>query len=234
MLIHLLHLHNMPIFAQLQLEEALLRLDCRNFFIINEGSTPAIVMGISGKAEELIHLDKAQEKKIPVIKRFSGGGTVIVDKETIFTTFICQKSFLPIAAYPEPILQWTAAFYNEAFPLLTLKENDYVIGKHKCGGNAQYIQKERWLQHTSFLWDYSPEHMSLLKHPKKVPAYRDQRGHLDFLTPLKAHAQSKQAWIENLKTTLQARFAVEQISLNAVLPLCKLPHRQTTEFVLQP
>lgn len=27
---------------------------------------------------------------IPVLKRFSGGGTVIVDKNTVFTTFICN------------------------------------------------------------------------------------------------------------------------------------------------
>lgn len=27
---------------------------------------------------------------IPVLKRFSGGGTVIVDHNTVFTTFICN------------------------------------------------------------------------------------------------------------------------------------------------
>ena len=34
-------------------------------------------MGISGKPEELVNLDRLS---IPLIKRFSGGGTVVVDE----------------------------------------------------------------------------------------------------------------------------------------------------------
>ena len=47
--LHLLNLSCFPIFQQLQIEEALLRADQRNWCIINTGSPPAIVMGISGK-----------------------------------------------------------------------------------------------------------------------------------------------------------------------------------------
>ena len=79
------------IYEQLLLEEALLRNDSRNFCIVNKGSSPAIVMGISGKAQELVDLAKAQSLQIPIIKRFSGGGTVIVDHNTLFVTFIFQK-----------------------------------------------------------------------------------------------------------------------------------------------
>lgn len=47
--IQLLRLWQFPILRQLQLEEALLRVDDRNWCIINDGAaTPAIVMGISG------------------------------------------------------------------------------------------------------------------------------------------------------------------------------------------
>ena len=56
-MLHFLHLKNIPIWKQLQIEEALLRIDNRNFFILNEGSPKAIIMGISGKEEELIHLE---------------------------------------------------------------------------------------------------------------------------------------------------------------------------------
>lgn len=51
----------------------------------------------------------------------------------------------------------------------------------KIGGNAQYIKKDRWLHHTSFLYDYKPHLMQLLKHPKKTPAYREGRGHEAFV-----------------------------------------------------
>ncbi|NGX26688.1 MAG: Lipoate-protein ligase LplJ, partial [Chlamydiae bacterium] len=156
---NILHLKNFPIFQQLQLEEALLRLDTRNFCIINEGSPPAIVMGISGKPEELINFENLGKNPIPIIKRFSGGGTVIVDEETIFISFLCQKDLHDFAPYPEPIMRWTEEIYKEALDIsdFSLRENDYVIGERKFGGNAQYLRKDRWLHHTTLLWDYKKE-----------------------------------------------------------------------------
>ena len=55
---NILHLQNIAIYDQLLLEEQLLREDARNFCLINTGSTPAIVMGISGKEGALVHLDQ--------------------------------------------------------------------------------------------------------------------------------------------------------------------------------
>ena len=44
-----LRLSSMPILQQLRLEEALLRADTGNWFLLNDGTPePAIVMGISG------------------------------------------------------------------------------------------------------------------------------------------------------------------------------------------
>lgn len=224
---HLIHLKSTPIFTQLQIEEALLREDTRNFCLINEGSPPAIVMGISGKTNELIDIPKAKASNIPIIKRFSGGGTVIVDEDTLFITFICQKTSHPFPAYPEPILKWSASLYAQAFPFISLKENDYVIEDKKCGGNAQYIKKDRWLHHTSFLWSFKPAHMELLLHPKKTPSYRKERPHTDFLTQLSSHSSSKDAWITTFKETLKLSYPVIETSLESLsLSAC---HRQTTK-----
>ena len=66
---HLIHLKNVPIFEQLLLEEKLLRSDTRNFCIFNEGSSKAIVMGISGKVDELVDTEKAKALSSPLIKR---------------------------------------------------------------------------------------------------------------------------------------------------------------------
>lgn len=51
-----------PIQEQLRVEEALFRVDkSRNWFIYNEEKTPVtIVMGISGKPEQLLHLDSVK------------------------------------------------------------------------------------------------------------------------------------------------------------------------------
>jgi lipoate-protein ligase A len=49
---------------------------------------------------------------------------------------------------------------------------DYVFADLKFGGNAQAITSQRWLHHTSFLWDYNPANMQALKNPAKQPMYR--------------------------------------------------------------
>lgn len=94
--LNLIEWHERPIFQQLQLEEALLRTDGGNWCLINQGTTPAIVMGISGKPEKWIHPAFFERKPFPLIRRFSGGGTVVVDKHTLFVTFICNKADINI------------------------------------------------------------------------------------------------------------------------------------------
>lgn len=228
MTFHILHLKNYPIYDQLQLEETLLRTSNDNWLIINEGSTPAIVMGISGKKEELV----CPQNPFPLIKRFSGGGTVIVDENTLFATFICNKSLHDFPAYPEPIMRWTESIYQKVFnhPEFALRENDYVIGPHKCGGNAQYIKKDRWLHHTSFLWDYSPHLMQYLLHPKKAPPYRQNRTHTDFLCKLKDHFPCKTTFIQNIQSTLNKPFSLHPITLTETLKQYPLVS-SSTQFI---
>ncbi|MDN3505632.1 MAG: lipoate--protein ligase family protein [Simkaniaceae bacterium] len=230
---HILHLKNFPILEQLQLEEALLRLSDENFCLINEGSPPAIVMGISGKPEELVHLENLEKEPIPLIKRYSGGGTVVVDEETIFVSFLCQKDLHDFAPYPEPIMRWSEGIYREVLihPEFSLRENDYVFGERKFGGNAQYLRKDRWLHHTTFLWDYKKERMDLLLHPKKTPNYRSGRSHDEFITKLNAHFSSKAEFVDRLKEVLQVRYKAQEIGIENLLPLLNEPHRKSTQII---
>jgi hypothetical protein len=50
-----------------------------------------------------------------------------------------------------------------SFMQFALRENDYVLGAHKIGGNAQSISKNRWVHHTSFLWDFESTRMEYLQ-----------------------------------------------------------------------
>ncbi len=187
-------------------------------------------MGISGKPEELINQNKIAEANIPIIKRFSGGGTVVVDENTLFVTFIFAKERHAFNPFPEPIMQWSADFYKKVFAhnLFALRENDYILGDKKCGGNAQYIKKERWLHHTSFLWDYTEEKMEYLLHPKKTPSYRKERPHTEFLCKLKDFFPSKDLFINSLKNTLTAEFKTKNITLQDIEPLLEKDHRKST------
>ncbi|NGX60572.1 MAG: putative lipoate-protein ligase A [Chlamydiae bacterium] len=223
-----LQLEKIPILEQLQLEEALLRTSEENWCLVTTGAPPAIVMGISGKPEKLVNLPKVTADKIPLIKRFSGGGTVYIDPETIFVTFICQNTLLNLPIQPKPILSWSETFYKPLFKGFSLRENDYVFGEKKFGGNAQYLQKSRWLHHTSFLWDYKPEKMEYLLLPEKRPEYRQSRPHHEFLCTLKPHFPSKQALLDTLTTHLSSHFSLIPTTLKQAKHHLSLPHRKAT------
>lgn len=221
---------NLPIFEQLRLEEALLRGSTINACIINQGSPRAIVMGISGKPELMLDLEKVKRDQIPVIQRFSGGGTVIVDENTFFNTFIFAKEAIPIQPFPEPILRWSGDLYRKCWkiPNFHLIENDYAIGLLKCAGNAQYIKKDRWLHHTSFLWDYREENMEYLLFPAKRPKYRHNRPHNEFLCRLKDYVPTQQVLIDSLITALKKRFDVIRTER---CDLTFSPHRQSLCYI---
>lgn len=230
--IHLLNLKNVPILTQLQIEESLLKADERNFCVLNQGSPPAIVMGISGKADSLIFLDRLKEWKLPLIKRFTGGGTVVVDENTLFVSFIIQeKEALKINQ--ESIHRWTSSFYQKVFdlPEFSLLENDYVLGMMKMGGNAQYIRKSRFLHHTSFLWSYDISRMSLLKMPPKTPNYRESRSHEAFLCKLEDHLPSKDFFFDRIQTQLKSHFILKTVEQEEVLSSLERPHRRSVELI---
>lgn len=228
--LHIIRVEKMPIFEQLQLEEALLRTDSRNICLIGDGTKRAIVMGISGDAEKLIDLESTKRDQIPIIRRFSGGGTVIVDEDTLFVSFLFQKSAVDVPAFPEPLLRWSAELYQKSWKIsgFALQEQDYAIGDLKCGGNAQYIRKDRWLHHTSFLWDYCEKNMRYLHLPSKRPKYRLDRDHSEFLCRLKEFAPSKEFLIDELKKELGRQFVLEELSLQS---LSFPPHRKATQLL---
>lgn len=216
----------MPILEQLHLEEALLRADDRNWLICNVGSPASIVLGISGAPEELIDTQQWEQTPIPVIRRFSGGGSVVVDEDTLFVTLLCNRDVLSVMPFPSHILTWMSLQYH---PLFGVKENDFVLGHKKCGGNALYIQRERWLLHTTFLWDYHPDKMRLLNMPARQPLYREGRSHDDFLCRLRNTLATRETLYDTLYGNLSAHFILRDASWQDAQNALRRPHRRSTE-----
>lgn len=65
---------------------------------------------------KLLEINSVFRDKVPVIRRFTGGGTVIVDTGTIFVTFLCNKDDVPaVQPYPRPIMSWSSFLYSKVF-----------------------------------------------------------------------------------------------------------------------
>lgn len=74
------------------------------------------MISVIRKPAELVEIIPVLEDKIPVIRRFTGGGTVIVDHGTIFVSFICNKDAVPdVQPYPRPIMSWSSLLYSKVF-----------------------------------------------------------------------------------------------------------------------
>ena len=241
-----LRLRNTPILQQLRLEEALFRADKRSWFVTNEwdvapGLKPkaaeAIVLGISGKVAEMVEAERAAHAQVPVIKRFTGGGTIVCDADTLFASFIVGEGMLPqVQPYPDPILQWTGEVYSDALAAcgasgFSVNANDYCIGQLKFGGNAQAISGKRWLHHTSLLWQFEPERMGLLKMPPRQPEYRKGRAHGDFVRGLGHSLADRDAFCAALAAAVSARLPLQEVSLQEAEAIAKLPHRAVTTLV---
>jgi lipoate-protein ligase A len=222
----LLSFIKLPIYDQLLLEEELLRTSNDNFCLINAGSSPACVMGISAKPHDVLEPSFFEQTEIKLIKRYSGGGTVIVNEQTLFFTLICNKSQWNTKPFPEPIMRSVEPIIADAIPSCRLYQNDFVIGERKCGGNAQMITRDRFVHHISFVWDFDPFQMAYLKQPEKQPAYRAWRAHNDFMIPLK----ELMPW-----DVLQSRLTTSCHRLLGAQPTKlsrqNLPHRASTELV---
>ena len=212
-LVQLVRTSGLCILRQLRLEEKLLRSPgAGNWCLLNDGTPDrSVVLGISGKPHQLVDVRRALDDGLRVIKRFSGGGTVIVDRDTQFVTLVMNAAAVPdLALFPRQIMDWTGSLYGGRphgvfadVPGWQLRENDYVIGERKVGGNAQSISKDRWLHHTSFLWDFREETMKYLTNPAKQPRYRANRSHSDFLAPLRTYLPDRNALATRMEAALE-------------------------------
>ena len=228
-----IQLRGKPIFQQLQIEEACLRADNRNWCIINDGASPAIVMGISGSVECLVNQDLLASDPVPIVRRSSGGGTVFIDENTIFVTLICNSQDVAVPTFPKRIMAWTEGLYK---PLLEgedfrVQDSDYVLGDRKFGGNAQHLSKGRWLHHSSLLWDFSPEKMNYLQMPLKMPRYRNQRSHNEFLCRLRDYLPSKEDFYQALCCSLSRRFTLHTTRLSEIETCLSRPHRKGAKII---
>ncbi|GBG25056.1 Lipoate--protein ligase [Hondaea fermentalgiana] len=153
---------------------------------------PSIVLGFSGKIPKLVNESERARQNVPMIRRFTGGGTVIVDRDTVFVSLLLGRDLVPdVDAFPRPIMAWSGEFYARVLrdrlgvSGFSLRADDYVVDDVKIAGNAQAISGKRWVHHTSFLWDYSSERMQVLSLPEKQPEYRANRDHDSFLRRMK-------------------------------------------------
>ncbi|MBI4309942.1 MAG: lipoate--protein ligase family protein [Candidatus Omnitrophica bacterium] len=148
-----------------------------------------IVLGRTAKAEDDIHLSTAQEDGIPVLRRASGGGTVVQGRGCLNYTLILSKQNHPVLNDLHASYAWISAKVIEALGPLGVEAvfrptSDMALAstEKKFSGNAQRRGRTHLLHHGTILYDFDLDLITrYLKMPKDIPVYRNFRTHKDFV-----------------------------------------------------
>jgi len=150
-----------------------------------------VVLGYANETATEVNLSACRELNIPVLRRCTGGGTVLQGPGVLNYSLIVRADdsgpFHSIAATNRFVLERhrdTLAKLIKA-PVEWRGQTDLAIGGLKCAGNAQRRRRRFLLFHGSFLLHLDLGLLEkILPRPSHQPDYRRNRSHSDFLVNL--------------------------------------------------
>ena len=160
-----------------------------------ESPTHFVVVGYANKIASEVNVAACEAKGIPILRRCSGGGTVVQGPGCLNYAVILRITedgpTRSISATNEYVMERTRraiATLNSQLSTLNLSvrgHTDLALGDLKFSGNAQRRRKNFLLFHGSLLLNFDlPLISELLNMPSLQPDYRDGRTHEQFVSNL--------------------------------------------------
>ncbi len=165
-----------------------------------------VVLGYSNRTRTEVNLDSCKKLEVPVLRRCSGGGTVLQGPGCLnYALLLKIRGDLPLANIAEANAFVMNRNRNALNLLLGGKvliqgHTDLTLQGLKFSGNSQRRKRHFLLFHGSFLLNLDLALMEqVLQMPSQQPQYRRRRAHKDFLTNLNLPAEDikdamKRAW----------------------------------------
>ncbi len=168
----------------------------------------AVVLGASGRIAEDVRLDACRADGVPISRRSSGGGTVLIGPGALnFTVVLLIDSDPRLGAVDTAqifVLERAAEALRSLGPdVRVLGSGDLTLGQRKFSGSAQRRLKRHVMVHASLIYDIEAGVIGRYLHPPgRQPAYREGRSHENFLTTL---ALSRREIVEALRSAWPGR-----------------------------
>jgi len=153
-----------------------------------ESARPAVVVGRNASIADQVIQDACRRDAVPVLRRFTGGGTVILGpgclNYALVVSLVSYPELADVAVSFSTILEHVAAALN--VPNLTVAGGtDLALNDRKVSGNAQRRGRRALLHHGTLLYAFDASLAArYLRDPQRQPAYRAARPHTDFLGSL--------------------------------------------------
>ncbi len=181
-----------------------------------------VVVGYANKVATEVNLAACAARGVPVLRRCSGGGTVLQGPGCLNYTLILRITdngpTRSISAANRFIMECNRGAIQSAIrnpqPAIRVQgQTDLAIEGLKFSGNSQRRRRRFLLFHGTFLLDLDITLVeALLSLPSKQPDYRRNRSHKDFLTNLAASSRSMKAALA--------------LAWNATAPLTDFPRKE--------
>jgi len=177
-------------------------------FMIWIPETIYVVLGASNNLEDALFVDRIIEDKIQVVKRPSGGQTVMLTpKNLIISVAFHESSHIQ----PKEVFIQINSLIINSLEILEVKNlstrgiSDIAIEGKKILGSSIYRNREGLLYHAVLnVSEPASSFEKYLKHPTKEPDYRQSRKHRDFVTSL--HEAGYNIDINLLSDVLKVQF----------------------------
>lgn len=153
-----------------------------------ESPVSFVVVGYANAAAREVDLDACRALGVPVLRRISGGGTVVQGPGCLNYTLV-----VPIATDPawegitttnQRVMEVHAHVTSQLLGREVRREGDtdLAVGGVKFSGNAQRRKLRSLVFHGTFLLDFDLALIErLLPMPSRQPGYRQERAHGAFV-----------------------------------------------------
>jgi lipoate-protein ligase A len=152
-----------------------------------EPASVAVVLGASCRVHDDVDVALCEADGIPIARRSSGGGTVVVGPGTLNFTVILPADAAPglnaVDTAQSFVLERVARAVREKGPAVEVQGlGDLTIADRKFAGSAQRRLRKFFLIHASLLYNFPIETIvRYTRLPVRQPGYRAQRPHDSFL-----------------------------------------------------
>lgn len=193
-----------------------------------ESPRHVVVLGRSSNPASEVHLDVCRRRGIPVLRRASGGASVLIGPGCLMYAVVLSYQHRPqlrmIEAAHRFVLERLCQAIKPQVPdVMASGTSDLSRNARKFSGNSLRCRQRHLLYHGTIVYDLSMEIMAeCLAAPPRQPAYRTGRGHQDFMNnipidPARLRRELARIWgattpLANWPTAETARVVGERYS----------------------